>query len=113
MATLLDDYEVTITMLEPPPMARIVRVDAPLQAVAGEPVIISVTIRYEAMGDYFIYLIDTDLVGAERFLASDREWILWAGEATTPFTITMPPRDLRCRIELHSEVPVGYPIPIV
>ena len=109
MTTLLDDYEVTITMREPQPIAEIVRVDAPREAAAGESVTISVTIRYDARGDYFIYLIDMD---TNEILASDREWIGWPGEATIPFTITMPLRDLRLLIELHSEVPPGYPAPI-
>ena len=110
MATLLDSYEVIITMLEPPPAARIVRVDAPREVVAGEEFTIEVTIRYDARGDYFIYLIDMD---TNEILASDREWIGWPGEARIPFTITMPLRDLRLLIELHSEVPPGYPAPII
>ena len=93
-------------MLEPPPAARIVRVDAPAQAVAGTIITISVAVRYDVSGVYYIYLIDVD---TGEILASGVERILQPGETTMSFDIIMLPRDLRCRIELHSEPRIIVP----
>ena len=98
-------------MAEPAALASIVQVDAPAEMEAGEAFHIPVLINYGAWGDYFIYLIDAD---TGEILNSDREvaiaGLAWVRPA---LETTMPPRDLRWRIEVWDEPPPGYPVPIL